>query len=153
MSPPIACSVMTFAAWRETRNEPRAITSCCRSQSARVVSSSGLEMDRPALLTTRATPPEASAAAPHAAAHAPRGPHGALVGPVRGPRRRDVPRAQLVSNRPGRVGVAVGHDHAGALGGEPLSGGPADSGTAPGDQRDPSGQRLPRRAAAGPWLL
>ena len=63
MSPPIPCSIIAPAAARETRKEPLAITSCCRSQSASVVSSSGLEIDRPALLTTRSTPPKASAAA------------------------------------------------------------------------------------------
>jgi hypothetical protein len=62
MSPPRPCSIMTFAAALETRNEPLAITSCCRSQSFSVVSSSGLEMDSPALLTTRSTPPKASTA-------------------------------------------------------------------------------------------
>jgi len=49
----------TRAASRETRNDPLAITSCCRSQSATVVSSSDFEMDRPALLTTRSRPPKA----------------------------------------------------------------------------------------------
>lgn len=36
--------------------------SCCRSQSRADVSSSGLEMEIPALLTTRSTPPKASTA-------------------------------------------------------------------------------------------
>ena len=44
-----------------------AITSCWRSQSCSVVSSSGLEMERPALFTTRSTPPNARAAASTAA--------------------------------------------------------------------------------------
>ena len=59
---------MARAASRETRNDPRAITSCWMSQSAVVVSSSGLEMERPALFTTRSTPPKASPAAATAAA-------------------------------------------------------------------------------------
>ncbi len=66
MSPPMPCAIIAPAAARETRNEPLAITSCCRSQSATVVSSSGLEIDRPALLTTRSTPPKASTAASNA---------------------------------------------------------------------------------------
>ena len=70
MSPPRPCSIMIRAASRETRKLPFAITSCCRSQSCSVVSSSGLEIDRPALLTTRSTPPKASAAARNAAATA-----------------------------------------------------------------------------------
>ena len=49
MSPPIPCGPSTRAASRDTRNDPFAITSCCRSQSAAVVSSSGLEMDSPAM--------------------------------------------------------------------------------------------------------
>ena len=59
---------MTRAASRETRKEPLAITSCCRSQSCSVVSSNGFEMDRPALFTTRSTPPKARFAARKAAA-------------------------------------------------------------------------------------
>ena len=80
---------MARAASRETRNEPRAITSCCRSQSATVVSSSGLEIDSPALLTTRSTPPKASAAAATAAATC------VLVGHVRGERRPRRPRPPI----------------------------------------------------------
>ena len=60
MSPPSRCSIRTAAAALDTRNEPFAITSCCRSQSASVVSSSDLDSDSPALLTTRSTPPKAS---------------------------------------------------------------------------------------------
>ena len=63
MSPPMSCSIITLAVSRDTRNEPLAITLCCRSQSFTVVSSSGLDSDSPALLTTRSTPPNASAAA------------------------------------------------------------------------------------------
>src|SRR5579862_5878130 len=68
MSPPRPWAVMTAAACLDTRNEPRAMTSCWISQSARVVSSSGLEIDRPALLTTRSIPPNASAATANASA-------------------------------------------------------------------------------------
>ena len=68
MSPPMSCSIMTFAAALATRKEPLAMTLCCRSQSFSVVSSSGLEMESPALLTTRSTPPKASTASWMAAA-------------------------------------------------------------------------------------
>src|SRR2546430_2357318 len=61
MSPPMPCARITLAASRDTRKEPRAITACWVSQSAAVVSASGLDTDRPALLTTRSTPPNASA--------------------------------------------------------------------------------------------
>ena len=86
MSPPSPWAIITRAASRETRNEPLAITSCCRSQSATVVSSSGLDSDSPALLTTRSTPPKASTAAASAAAH------GVLVGDVGGDADRHVRR-------------------------------------------------------------
>ena len=43
------------------------MTSCCRSQSFSVVSSSGFDSDSPALLTTRSTPPKASTASSNAA--------------------------------------------------------------------------------------
>src|SRR6266568_714740 len=134
MSPPIRCARMTRAASRETRNEPRAITSCWMSQSARVVSSSGLEMDRPALLTTRSTPPKASAAASNAPATASCSVTSTVTATATSP--------GLAGHRARRSAVAVGHDHAGALGGEPLCGGPADARPAPGDQRDAPGQRL-----------
>lgn len=67
MSPPLSWSIMAFAAARATRNEPLAMTSCCRSQSRSVVSSSGFEMDSPALLTTKSIPPKASTVASTAA--------------------------------------------------------------------------------------
>ncbi len=70
MSPPSSWAIITRAASRDTRNEPLAITSCCRSQSSTVVSSSGLDSDSPALLTTRSTPPKASTPAASAAATA-----------------------------------------------------------------------------------
>ena len=69
MSPPIPWSISTLAAAFETRNEPLAITSCWRSQSASVVSSSDLDNDSPALLTTRSRPPKASTAASTIAWH------------------------------------------------------------------------------------
>jgi hypothetical protein len=62
------CWTITRAVSRETRKLPLAMTSCCRSQSCSVVSSSGLLMDSPALLTTRSTPPKASTASRTAAA-------------------------------------------------------------------------------------
>ena len=68
MSPPMPCARITRAASRDTRKEPLAITACCRSQSAAVVSCSGLDTESPALLTTRSTPPNASAATANAPA-------------------------------------------------------------------------------------
>src|SRR3954454_18683099 len=46
---------MIRAASRETRKLPLAMTSCCRSQSCSVVSSSGFEIGRAAVFTTRWT--------------------------------------------------------------------------------------------------
>ena len=66
-SPPMPCSMSAFAAAFETRNEPFAMTSCCRSQSFSVVSSSGFDSERPALFTTRSMPPNASTVASIAA--------------------------------------------------------------------------------------
>src|SRR4026209_349004 len=130
MSPPRSWAIIAFAASRETRNEPLAITSCCRSQSCTVVSSSGLDSDNPALLTTRSTPPKASTPAASACSTAasadtspftpppaerrrprvPPLPHGALVGPLHLPRARRVRAAQLVGHLLGVVAVQVG-DH------------------------------------------
>src|ERR1700744_4908182 len=112
MSPPRPWAIITRAASRETRNEPRAITSCWTSQSATVVSSSGLEIDRPALLTTRSSPPNASTAARTAAA------------------------------MPSSLVTSTLTPPAAPPGAQPLGGGPADPGPAPGDQGDPGGQRL-----------
>ena len=67
MSPPMPWSIMTRAASRETRNEPRAITSCCRSQSAARGLQQRRDSDRPALFTTRSTPPKARTACRNAA--------------------------------------------------------------------------------------
>jgi len=63
MSPSIFWAIIARAASRATRKDPRAMTSCCRSQSCAVVSSNGLEIDSPALLTTRSIPPNASTVA------------------------------------------------------------------------------------------
>ena len=63
MSPLICCAIITRAAALATRNEPLAITSCCRSQSCSLVSSSERDSDSPALFTTRSMPPKASTAA------------------------------------------------------------------------------------------
>ena len=67
MSPPSCCSINALAAARDTRKEPLAITLCCRSQSAIVVSSKDLDSDRPALLITMSMPPNASSVASTAA--------------------------------------------------------------------------------------
>ena len=106
MSPPSSCAIITRAASRETRNEPLAITSCCRSQSLTVVSSSGLDSDRPALLTTRSTPPNASTR------RGERGGDRVLVGHVGLDRDRDVRAAELVGDGLGLVQVEVGDDDA-----------------------------------------
>ncbi|MCO4699491.1 hypothetical protein LRR80_05587 [Streptomyces sp. RO-S4] len=68
MSPPSRWAVITRAASRDTRKDPRAMTSCWTSQSFADVSSNGLEREIPALFTTRSTPPKASTAAWNAAA-------------------------------------------------------------------------------------
>ena len=136
MSPPIPCSIMIRAASRETRKLPFAMTSCCRSQSCSVVSSSGLEIDRPALLTTRSTPPKASAAARNAAATASASRH------VGGDADRHVGRADLGGGVGRLLQVEVGDDDAGALGGEPDGDRLADAAGRAGDQRDAGRQRL-----------
>ena len=59
MSPPMFCSIKMRADSRETKNDPRAITLCCRSQSACVVSSNGFDSESPALFTMRSIPPNA----------------------------------------------------------------------------------------------
>src|SRR5215218_437344 len=59
MSPPSPWRRITWALSRETRNEPRGMTLCWRSQSWAVVSSRAADLDRPALLTTRSRPPKA----------------------------------------------------------------------------------------------
>jgi hypothetical protein len=79
-----------------------------------VVSSSGFEIDRPALLTTRSTPPKASTAAANAAAIV------FLAGHVGGHRDRRVAPPSSGGDGRGRLRVPVGDDHARALGGQPL---------------------------------
>src|SRR6478735_7324491 len=67
MSPPSFWAIIARAAAWAMRKLPLAMTSCWRSQSASVVSSSGLLIDRPALLTSRSMPPKASSVASTAA--------------------------------------------------------------------------------------
>ena len=86
------------------------MTSCCRSQSCSVVSSSGLEIDRPALLTTRSTPPKASAPSATAAGDL------LLVGHVDGHGYGDVRAADLRGDLRGGLAVEVGDHDAGAFG-------------------------------------
>ena len=136
MSPPSPCSIMIRAASRETRKLPFAITSCCRSQSCSVVSSSGLEIDRPALLTTRSTPPKASAAARNAAATA----SASLTSAATPMATSDV--ADLGGGVGRLLQVQVGDDDAGALGGQPDGDRLADARRGAGDQRDAGRQRL-----------
>ena len=121
MSPPMPCASITLAASRETRNEPRAITSCSRSQSATVVSVRGLEIDRPALFTTRSRPPKASAALAIAAAMSSSLVTSAATGTATSA--EPMPSATAFADS----GVPVGDHDAGALGGQPLRGGPADA--------------------------
>ena len=97
------------------------MTSCRRSQSAAVVSVSGLEIDRPALFTTRSTPPNASAAAANAAATSSSLVTSAVTGDG------DVRRAEVRGDGRGRLRVPVGDHDAGALGRQPLRRGPADA--------------------------
>ena len=68
ISPPIFWAIKALAASRDTRNEPRAIISNCKSQSATVVSVIGLAIEIPALLTTISIPPKASMVAAIASA-------------------------------------------------------------------------------------
>src|SRR3954468_21329995 len=122
MSPPRPCSIMIRAASRETRKLPFAMTSCCRSQSCSVVSSSGLEIDSPALLTTRSTPPKARTADRNASATASASDTSAAT-----PRAQPRPPppggggegADLRGGVRGLLQVEVGDDDAGALGGQP----------------------------------
>ena len=135
MSPPIACSIMIRAASRETRNDPRAITSCWRSQSATVVSSSGLEIDSPALFTTRSTPPKAKAA--------PQRPLDlGLVGHVGGDRHRDVRTADLGCDRGGALAsLSATTTHAPSAASRCAIAWPIPGASA-GHERHPGGQRL-----------
>ncbi len=131
------CSIMIRAASRETRNEPRAITSCCRSQSATVVSSSGFEIDRPALLTTRSTPPKARTAAWKARRDL------RLVGDVdvdRGSRRpgRRSRAATVAALSPSMSATTTQAPSAASRMGDR----PADARAGAGHERDPGGERL-----------
>ena len=139
MSPPSSCSISTFAAARETRKEPFAITSCWRSQSWTVVSSSGFDSDSPALLTTRSSPPKASTAASTIACTA----SSSLTSTFTPTATSLLPMAR--SGLLGLVEIEVGDHHAGALGRELLGDRLADAGGGAGDQGDPGGERLRRR--------
>ena len=147
MSPPSCCSISTFAAARDTRNEPLAITLCCRSQSATVVSSSDFDSDRPALLTTRSRPPNASTVASTAACTASSSVTFAAI-----PMATSLD-AELGGSRGRLVGVEVGDHHARPLGGEAGGDGLADAGGGAGDQGDPAGQRLRLRQPGQLGLL
>ena len=136
MSPPSSCSMSTLAAARETRNEPLAITSCWRSQSATVVSSRDFDSDRPALLTTRSSPPKASTVASTIACTAASSDTSTCT-PTATSRTTDLGRGRLRL-----LQRQVGDHHAGALGGELGGDGLADAGRGAGDQRDAGGQRL-----------
>ena len=59
-------AIIIRAAARLTRNAPRASTSWSRSHSSTGVSTSALEVAKPALFTTRSTPPKRSAASANA---------------------------------------------------------------------------------------
>jgi hypothetical protein len=56
----VAAQSLGIIATAARHEEAPAITSCWRSQSSSVVSTSGFETERPALFTTRSTPPNAS---------------------------------------------------------------------------------------------
>ena len=115
-------AIITRAASRETRKEPRAMMSCWRSQSLAVVSSSGLEMEIPALLTTRSTPPKASAAVVKAAAICSSEVTSAVDGDGL------VRAAQLRAATAAAVSAfEVGDDDAGALGDQAVRDGLADA--------------------------
>src|SRR3954453_23700017 len=137
---------MIRAASRETRKLPLAMTSCCRSQSCSVVSRSGLEIDRPALFTTRSTPPKARTAARNASATASASLTSAAP-PTQGGG-ADLLRGGL------RLGpVEVGDDDAGALAGQPLRDRLPDAAGRAGDQGHARGERLGLRHALELGLL
>ena len=136
MSPPRPCSMSTFAAVRETRNEPLAITSCWRSQSATVVSSRVLDSERPALLTTRSTPPKASTVASTIACTAASSETSTWT-----PTATSAP-PDLGGGLLRLLQRQVGDHHAGALGGQLGRDGLADAGGCAGDECDPGGERL-----------
>src|SRR3954463_13014105 len=150
---------MIRAASRETRKLPLAMTSCCRSQSCSVVSRSGLEIDRPALFTTRSTPPKARTAARNASATASASLTSAAPPPATAPPRPAPPPPRAGGGadllRGGlRLGpVQVGDHDAGALAGQPLRDRLADAAGRAGDQGHARGERLGLRHALELGLL
>ena len=146
MSPPSRpAAIITLAAALETRNEPLAITSCCRSQSSTVVSSSGLEIDSPALLTTRSTPPNASAAASTAAATASSSDTSAPTATA-----TSAPPISAARGR-GLPGVEVGDDDACALGGQPGGDGLPDARCRPRSPARPGWPAASASASGRAW--
>ena len=136
MSPPISCSIITRAVALETRNEPLAITSCWRSQSFSVVSSSERRQRQPGVVDDEVD------AAEREHRRVDHGLHGGRVGDVDlhadgdvGPPISAAAAAAFSSDR-----SAI--DDAGALGGELLGRGLADAAGRAGDQRDAGGERL-----------
>ena len=139
MSPPIPWSIIALAAARETRNEPLAITSCCRSQSLL----GGLEQrlgDRQAGVVDDEVDP-----AERQSRGVDRGLHGVGVGDVGHDRDRPVRAADPRGHLLRALGVQVGDHDARALGAEPLGDRLADARAGAGDQGHPSGERLRRR--------
>src|SRR5580698_8827050 len=61
-SPPMPWAAKRSAAALETRKDPLAMTSCCRSQSSSEVSDREPAIERPALFTTMSMPPNNRAA-------------------------------------------------------------------------------------------
>src|ERR1700677_1563738 len=139
MSPPVPCAIITRAASRETRNDPRASTSCSTSQSAADVFTSGFEIDSPALLTTRSTPPNASVAAANAAATSASLVTSAVTGTATsaGPR--------LAATQGPEPGPPSAHPAQAPRGCGPLPRRRPDAQAAAGHQRDPPRQRPGRR--------
>ena len=93
-------------------------------------------MDRPALLTTRSTPPNARTARWKASTI------WAFVGDVGDDADGRVRATELASDGFGAGRVDVGDDDARALGGQSMGDGLADAGTGAGHEGDPSGERL-----------
>ena len=126
-----------------------AITSCWRSQSRSVVSSSGLQMDRPALLTTRSTPPNASAAAANASRDrvgvGDVGGHAIATSRSSLARRRSPPRP----SRPSASRSATTTQAPSAASRWAMARPMPDAGA--GDERDPGGERFRLRASGRAW--
>ena len=112
------------------------MTSCWRSQSREGRVGSGLEIERPALLTTRSTPPNARTASRNAAATC------ASSVTSQATLDRDVGPADLPRRRLRVAGVDVGDDDAGALGREPVRDRPADPEPPPVTNATRVGERL-----------